>query len=537
MAAPTPVSAYLHSATMVKAGIYLLFRMEHVLGDTLPWVWALTAVGCVTMVLGAVLALCTSDMKRILAYSTVMALGMLTVLIGLGFEESVKAAVVFLIVHSLYKATLFLTAGALDHEAGARDVTELSGLARAMPLTFAAALLAGLSMAGLPPLLGFAGKELTFEAKLGVRFGDVVLPVAAVVANALTVAAAAVVVLRPFLGARRPARGVGEASLLMWSGPLLLGIAGLVLGVVPSLFSKQLVEAALQAVGGEPLHEVHLSPWPGPKPALALSVASWSIGAVVFWRWDGVRDGIGRVVAATARFGAERAIQAIGDAALSLARATTRTLVHGRLPAYMALAVGTVVLLVGGAAVVQLDVARPSLGGTSVAAWALAAVVLACYGLAALTPSRVVALAAVAGAGVGVAGLFAMVGAPDLAVTQLMVDTLIPVVLLLMAPLLGLRGEGPRQGVGARVVGAGLALALGVTVTVVLLAVIALPLDRTVAQAYSDHAVPWGHGHNVVNVILVEFRALDTLGEITVVVVAALGVWAVLRGRHGRRAP
>jgi multicomponent Na+:H+ antiporter subunit A len=187
--------------------------------------------------------------------------------------------------------------------------------------------------------------------------------------------------------------------------------------------------------------------------------------------------------------------------------------------------------------VVQLDVARPSLGGTSVAAWALAAVVLACYGLAALTPSRVVALAAVAGAGVGVAGLFAMVGAPDLAVTQLMVDTLIPVVLLLMAPLLGLRGEGPRQGVGARVVGAGLALALGVTVTVVLLAVIALPLDRTVAQAYSDHAVPWGHGHNVVNVILVEFRALDTLGEITVVVVAALGVWAVLRGRHGRRAP
>src|SRR4051794_7657126 len=222
MEAPTPVSAYLHSATMVKAGVYLLARLSPALGGTDIWIGTVSAVGGTTMLVGGWLALVQSDLKRILAYSTVSALGTLTLLLGLGGQLATHAAMAFLLGHALYKGALFLVAGALDHETGTRDVDRLGGLGRAMPVTALAAGVAALSMAGLPPLFGFIAKELSYEATLHGPAAEWVTA-AAVAANILLVAAAGLVGLRPFLGKALPTpRPAHEAPTSLFLGPLAL---------------------------------------------------------------------------------------------------------------------------------------------------------------------------------------------------------------------------------------------------------------------------------------------------------------------------
>ncbi|HKL88654.1 MAG TPA: proton-conducting transporter membrane subunit, partial [Salinibacter sp.] len=252
MAAPTPVSAYLHSATMVKAGVYLLARLDPVLGGTGAWIWTLAVVGGATMLVGAIGALRHTDLKKVLAYSTLTALGTLVVLLGLSYDASIKAAIVFLLVHALYKSGLFLVAGSVEHGTGTRDLLQVSGLRSVLPWTALAAVLAGLSMAGLPPLFGFVGKELAYKAKLGVENLDWLLPTIAVTANALTVVAAGMLVLRPFFGSRRTPEGRNghEVPLAMWIGPLLVGAAGLLFGIAPGLMAE-LVAPAVAVVAGE----------------------------------------------------------------------------------------------------------------------------------------------------------------------------------------------------------------------------------------------------------------------------------------------
>src|SRR5690625_4980328 len=235
MEAPTPVSAYLPSATMVKAGIYLMARLNPALGDTTLWLYLVGGIGLVTMVVGAYLALAHTDLKKLLAYSTVMALGQLTMLIGLGTELAIQAMVVFLLVHALYKAALFMAAGSIDHETGTRDVRELGGLAGVMPLTFAASLVAALSMAGLPPLFGFVGKEIVYDATLNLDSGAALFTTFAVLANIAVVAVAGIVALRPFLGARRQTpKAPHEAPFTMWIGQAVLGAGSVGCGVLPA---------------------------------------------------------------------------------------------------------------------------------------------------------------------------------------------------------------------------------------------------------------------------------------------------------------
>nr|MBA2432325.1 Na(+)/H(+) antiporter subunit A [Chthoniobacterales bacterium] len=231
MAAPTPVSAYLHSATMVKAGVFLLARMNPLLGETVPWHNILTIVGVITMLGGALLALPQTDLKLLLAYSTVSALGALVLLLGIGTRLAMEAAIVYLFVHALYKAALFMVAGAIDHEAGTRDVRSLSGLIRIMPITAVAAGLAALSMSGFPPLLGFIGKELLYEAK--VQSADIGLLVTGmgVLANVAMVAVALLVGFTPFHGIlRKPGARGHEPSLALWLGPATLAGLSVVLG-------------------------------------------------------------------------------------------------------------------------------------------------------------------------------------------------------------------------------------------------------------------------------------------------------------------
>jgi multicomponent Na+:H+ antiporter subunit A len=528
MAAPTPVSAYLHSATMVKAGVYLLARMDPVLGGTGVWTWTLAAVGGATMLVGAVGALRHTDLKKVLAYSTITALGTLVVLLGLSDGPSIKAAIVFLLVHALYKSALFLVAGTVDHSTGTRDLTRLGGLRRVMPFTALAAVLAGLSMAGLPPLFGFVGKELAYKAKLGVEHLGWLLPAVAVAANALTVAAAGLLVAKPFFGRRGAAvrRTAHEGPPALWGGPVLIGAAGLLLGLMPGVL-YDVVTAAVDAVAGEPV-EIKLALWYGVDTALYLSVLTVLLGGLTYRFWASIQKGL-QAAAERLPFGPAQAYRRGLDGLFRVAAWQTRFFEGGSLRVYLATTLGVLVALVGGTMLLKTAVVPAGLALAGPAHEVLLAILVGGAALiAARASSLLLGLTSLGVAGLGLALLFVVVGAPDLAMTQFLVEILIVVIILAV-----LRAVPRRVTTGAprpKWPAATVALGMGTTVTLLLLALLRLPLDTTVPQYFLTESVPGGFGRNVVNVILVDFRALDTLGEVAVLAVAALGAFALLRG-------
>jgi len=305
MAAPTPVSAYLHSATMVKLGVYLLARLNPVYQEQALWQDLLTGVGLLTAATGAVLALRETDLKRVLAYTTVTALGTLVLLIGIAPDLSATAAVTFLLVHALYKAALFLIAGILDHETGTRDASALGGLRAAMPWTAAAAVLAAFSMAGLPPFVGFVAKEIVYEAKLAT--GGVAGVVAGIgfLVNAAMVAVAGLLSWRIFFGPRRATpQAPHDPPKSMLAGPLLLAVLGLLAGAAPGLVGAWLLDDAAAAILGRPV-EVPLKLWHGFTPVLALSLATIALGLLILLAWGRLMPRL-RGVAAVDRLGPSR---------------------------------------------------------------------------------------------------------------------------------------------------------------------------------------------------------------------------------------
>ena len=534
MAAPTPVSAYLHSATMVKAGIYLLARMHPVLGGTDGWIWTLTIFGAVTAVAASVLALRQTDLKLALAYTTVMALGTLTMFLGAEATVAVAAAVTFLIVHSLYKAALFLIIGNIDHATGTRDVALLGGLVRAMPITALAAAAAALSMAGFPPFLGFIGKELKYEGALAIASEPVFVAGAAILANALMVAVAGIVALRPFYGAPsatpKPPR---EVPIRMWISPVLLAGLGLTFGMAPSVIADSLVQPAVTAILGRP-ETVKLALWHGFNLPLLLSVLTFVLGLTAYAIHPRLRQ---YLIAAGTRLPAtaDQVWDRLLDGLKGLAAVQTRILQGGRLRRYMfvvfasfAIAVGTTLIATGA---LRLPTEWPDL---LLKHWAAVVLIAAGAVMAAVASTRLTAICALGVVGVGVALLFVMFGAPDLAITQLLVEILVVVlVAMVMLRLPGFKQVTVRR---FRRADALLGVAVGTVVTATLLAVLAAPFDRSVTTYFETTSVPEAFGRNIVNVILVDFRALDTFGEVAVVVVAALGAYALLAGtRRGER--
>ncbi|MEX1057984.1 MAG: proton-conducting transporter membrane subunit, partial [Natronospirillum sp.] len=253
MAAPTPVSAYLHSATMVKAGIYLMARLNPAMGDYLLWTLMLSVFGALTMVTGAYLAYSSTGIKKVLAYSTIMALGTLTMLIGIGTPYAMMAFVCFLLAHSLYKGALFMIAGIIDHETGTKDLSALGGLRHSMPLTTLAAAVSAISLAGLPPLFGFVAKELMFEAVLSANYVYWLMVICALLSAVLTVAVAAVVCLLPFYGAKRETpKTPHEAPISLLAGPLVLVTVSLIFGLYRPLPESLVVISDVAGVCGVP---------------------------------------------------------------------------------------------------------------------------------------------------------------------------------------------------------------------------------------------------------------------------------------------
>jgi multicomponent Na+:H+ antiporter subunit A len=529
MAAPTPVSAYLHSATMVKAGIYLLARLNPALGGTNLWLYLVGGAGLITMLLGGYLALSQTDLKRLLAYSTVSALGMLTMLIGLGTPLALEAAMAALLAHALYKGALFLVAGAIDHETGTRDVRQLGGLARLMPRVASGAMLAALSMAGMIPLFGFISKELVYETAL--ETGPWITT--AILLGGLSfVFVAGVTGFGPFLSRRHDTpKQPHEAPPSLWLGPIILGGLSLIFGLLPGAIGGWLIGPAASAASGHTV-EVKLALWHGFTPVLLLSLATIAAGAGLYAARSTVQRSAQRL---TWRRGPEMVYAWSLKALNGVAQAVTRHLQNGYLRYYLITIVLTTVGLVGFTLISQGALHWPA-GDDDLRFYevGLAVLILLAAGMAITTRSRLSAVAALGVVGYGIALIYLLFGAPDLAMTQLLIESL--TVILFVLAFYHLPRFTQLSSTRARWRDAVISLFAGGLITLLVLSAIGVQLAPSISDFFAEVALPQAHGRNVDNVILVDFRGLDTLGEVTVLGIAAIGVHALLKLKKiGRR--
>jgi multicomponent Na+:H+ antiporter subunit A len=535
MAAPTPVSAYLHSATMVKAGVFLLAKFLPILGGTALWHDTLTLFGAVTMLIGGVLALAQTDLKRLLAYSTMSALGTLVMLLGMGTELAVKAAMVFLVVHALYKAPLFMIAGVVDKATGTRDVTMLQGLGKRLPLLSFAAALAAFSMSGLPPFIGFIGKELLYEAELHASDFAILLTALGFIANAVNMAVALKVGISPF----RP-RGLmpeinpkaRKSALLI--GPLFLAVVGGLIGLFPGLLGEGVIDAAVRDVVGYPV-ESKLKLWHGFNFLLALSGLTFVAGALLYVFRNKVRATIGLGLQRLPFISSESFDRGVAGTVVA-AGGVTRFFQHGNLRLYLAVVLISLSSLITASLVSTGFPGVPQSSPVRVLPLGVSLLMVMAGMVAIYSKTTVMAVLAMGGVGYGVALLFALVGAPDLALTQILVETLtLALFALVMRQLPSIQkcnlSSSRRKRWDLLI-----ALAGGLAITACLLAVRAfpVPVDLRVSAEMAARSFPDAYGRNVVNVILVDFRALDTMGEICVLAIASIGVAGLLLG-SGRR--
>ncbi|MCZ7423212.1 Na+/H+ antiporter subunit A [Verrucosispora sp. WMMA2121] len=527
MAAPTPVSAYLHAAAMVKGGVFLVALLGPALAEATPWRPVLLTAGLITMFLGGWTALRQTDLKLLLAYGTVSQLGLLMVILGAGTRDTALAGAAMVLAHALFKATLFLTVGIIDHAAGTRDLRELSGLGRRAPALAVVAGLAAASMAGLPPMAGFVAKEAAVEALLHGGGPELVVLAGVVLGSALTVA----YTLRFLWGAFAGKPGVPPAEVTAVSWPFLapaaaLAVAGVAAGLLAPAVDRLLAPYADRFPGAESGY--HLALWHGLTPALGLSVLAVAGGAALFHLLRRER------VRATLRLpfdsatGYTRVVGAVDRLAVELTGATQR----GSLPFYLGVILVVLVLLPGGALLIGAPWPQRFHVWDSPLQGVAAAVVIVSAVLAARALRRLTAMILVGVAGYGTALLFILHGAPDLALTQFLVETVTIVMFVLVLRRLPVTfSERPiRSSRRGRV-------AIGIAVGAVTagMAYVATGSRQAVpiSVGFPDEAVSYGGGKNIVNVALVDIRAWDTMGEIAVLVVAATGVASLIFRRSG----
>jgi multicomponent Na+:H+ antiporter subunit A len=544
MEAPTPVSAFLHSATMVQAGVYLLARVSPFLGDTPAWTATLVVFGGVTLLWGGLAAVKQTDLKQMLAQTTLASLGLLVLLIGLGSEAAIAAMVVYFVAHAFYKAALFLVVGTIDHETGTRDITALGGLMRKMPVSFAAAALAGLSMVGLPLTVGYLAKEEMYFGLAGGEAWELVVLAALVVGNALLAGIGFAVVMRPFLGplAATP-KHAHEGSLGLLAGPVVLAVLGIGVAVATGWLGESIMVPAASTVLGAPI-ESHLTLVPDLGDVVFwLSMVTWALGAVVFYQLSAMRTGLRRADAATG-WSFDRGFDAVMFGLIRGAGALTRLLHHGRLEVYLVLvfvflAIALIVPVMSYGGLEALLPADAMGDWSAVFAWPelliyeWAVVAIAVIGLVALViaQNRLVAILSLGVQGMAVAMLFLLFGAPDLSFTQFMVEILSVVILTLVMTRLRL-DERDRRPFEDALRDGSIAVLCGAGVTLLLSTILMGTLDTRLSDFFLATSVPVAHGHNVVNVILVDYRGFDTLGEISVVMAAGIAILALIRGQR-----
>ncbi len=534
MQAPTPASAYLHSATMVKAGVYLLARLHPALSETPLWTYTLTVVGATTMLVGAAVALRKDDIKGLLAYSTVSLLGTMVLMAGIGGHDAPVALVTLILAHALYKGALFMLAGAVDHEAGTRKLSELGGLSREMPRTLVLTSLAALSAAGIPPLFGFVAKEELLHA---VTHSELA-PGAAMAAVGAVVVAAVLGILYSwrlvsgvFFGPAAPRKKdhVHEAPLGMLVAPGVLALlsVGLPLGLLP--MTSALLEPAVMAITGHAEEvSLHLMPSALSLPVV-LSLFAIGSGAALtrFVRQIGAAPS-----PLPPWLNGDRIYDAAINGLLSGTTAFTRAVQNGRLRNYILyslLALLAVILTplalfaLGSAPAPDLsNITLPEIVTALLIPFAVLATIRARSRLGAILVAGVV--------GAMVSFMFVIYSGPDLALTQLLVEVITTVFFLLVFAILPASFERlskpatrARDGV--------VALAIGATMAAFTWIASSTTVFPPISAVFKAEALAEGKGENVVNVILVDFRGFDTMGEITVLFIALMGIYAMLRLR------
>ena len=540
MAAPTPVSAYLHSATMVKCGVFLLARLYPALGGSEPWFWIVSLTGLTTLLIGAYIAIFQHDLKGLLAYSTISHLGLITLLFGLGEPLAVVAGVFHIINHATFKAGLFMSAGIIDHECGTRDMRRINGLWKYMPFTATLGMTAAAAMAGVPLLNGFLSKEMFFAeavAKNSHAAMTLLLPVGATLAGVFGVAYSARFVHDVFFNGEPVGlpKTPHEAPFFMRLPVLLLVMLCLLVGLLPALTVGPLLavaaQAALYGAPGPALPAYTLSLWHGFNLPLLMSAVA-SVGGVLLYFGLQRFVNLHRLVRLPLwiKSGGRDLFQALQAAGVAAARGLTGALETGSLQRYLML----LVLLALAAGAWPFLRAGPS---AEAAPWHLhgmnfVALVVWAIGMAGALATvlmyrqRLLALLPLGAVGLVVCLAFVWFSAPDLALTQLLVEV-VSIVLLLLA-LRWLPAQSPVEPQAwRRWRDALIALAVAAGVTALVWMVLTRPFDA-ISPFYLANALPLGGGANAVNVIIVDFRAFDTLGEITVLAIAALTMHALL---------
>lgn len=530
MKAPTPVSTYLHSATMVKAGIYLLARFTPILGNHEWWNGPLIIVGSITMVYAAIHAIFRLDLKAILAYSTISALGILVFLIGLGTDEALLAAGVFILVHALYKATLFLVTGIIDHETGTRDVSKLSGLNKVMLPVGIAAILAAISNAGIPSTFGFIGKDLIYEATLHLGSMGYVLTGLAVITNVSLLFAGFLAGVKPFIG---PLPEVYSKLHLppasMWVPPLILASLGIVFGLFPMVVDTALIKPIVASMTlGTPTFELKI--WHGFNIILLLSLLTIGSGIALYFI---IKPSEVLFAKATRfeKFSPQSAVNQLAEGFVLFSSKWTNFFQNGYLRYYLITILSFLSLLLGYRLFygVELYVDTSTLSDITLYEAIIVLIMASAIFFTVFSKSRLTAVASMGVVGYCFCLIFLFYSAPDLAMTQFSIDTL--TVILFVLVLYNLPKYLKLSDTRDRIRDGLLSLIFGALISILTLEVMNETVTKEISTYYAENAYILGKGKNVVNVILVDFRGFDTMVEITVLAIAALGVFSLLKLR------
>ena len=531
MQAPTPVSAYLHSATMVKAGVFLLARLYPALAGTEQWFYMVSFTGMATMLLGAYTAMFKHDLKGLLAYSTVSQLGLITLLFGMGTQLAAVAAIFHVINHATFKASLFMAAGIIDHETGTRDMRRINGLWRFMPHTATLAMVAAASNAGVPLLNGFLSKEMFFAESLALNLPGLwawLPPIVATLAGIFTVAYSARFIHDVFFNGKPvdlPIYPPHEPPRYMKIPAEILVFALIMIGIFPAISVGPLLYIAASATFGGNVPDYQLAAFHGFNLPLMMSFLAFAGGLLMYSQRQRFFDFHARFRETDGKAVFEAVISEFVD----LAHRFTGWVENGSLQRYAMLLVVSVI------AVAALPLVKSGFyigeNGLSPVDWptAIAAGVLIVSALATALwhRERFYALVLLSVVGLIVALTFARFSAPDLAMTQLSVEV-VTIVLLMLALYYMPSWTPVESSIGQRIRDIVIALAAGTGMTLITLAMLTQPFS-SISEFFLENSKPGGGGTNVVNVILVDFRGFDTLGEITVLAIAALGIYAMLK--------
>lgn len=561
MEAPTPVSAYLHSATMVKAGIYLVARMSPVFAESPVWLWLVAGFGIVTLFWGSFSAVKQTDLKSILAFSTVSQLGLIMSLLGVGaaalhydgiddnvFTVATTAAVFHLINHATFKGSLFMVVGIVDHETGTRDIRKLGGLMHLMPITFTLAIIGAFSMAGLPPFNGFLSKEMFFTGMVNILKLDLfslstwglLFPVLAWIASVFTFIYSMKLVFRTFTGKYKPEglkKKPHEAPLGMLISPVVLGSLVIIFGLFPNILSHNLISPAMASIlpsllSPGDIFDVHIYFWHGPTIELFMTIGVVVLGIILYLtlpKWERTYDLLPEKLTLNKLY--DKGLESIQSGSFKL----TRFYMNGYIRTYLVYIFAFFILILGYTLYKKdafvIDTANVSSIGFYELVLSLLIVVATITIL--FAKSRLTSIILLGAVGYTVALFFVVFRAPDLALTQLVIET-VSVALFLLCFYHLPKFKKEESKIPFKLTNAIISIGVGAIVTAIALSANSTKLFDSISQFYVDNTYIRAAGKNMVNVILVDFRGFDTLFEICVLAIASLGIFAMIKLRLTR---